>query len=51
MSEIRFYKGKVPVEILMKSKGNWLVHDLVSHRLFTTIPRLLWRKERVSDEM
>ena len=46
MTEVRFYKGKQPVEVLMKSKGNWLVHDLLSDEIFTTVPRLLWKREK-----
>lgn len=46
MTEVRFYKGKEPVEVLKRSKKNWLVHSLVDNRLFTTVPRLLWYRER-----
>ena len=28
MSEVRYYKGKYEVEVLQKSKGNWLVKAL-----------------------
>jgi len=58
MNEIRWYKGKYCVEVLKKSKGNWLVKALESVPIgkrgalsqegwkFTTVPRLLWRKPR-----
>jgi hypothetical protein len=47
MTEIRYYKGKFKVEILLKSKGNWLVRSLEGvPQQFTTCPRLLWRKPR-----
>jgi hypothetical protein len=51
--EIRWYKGKYKVEVLLKSRGNWRVRALetVSRSLlegvsFVTIPRLLWRERR-----
>lgn len=62
MTEVRWYKGKYRVEVLEKSKGNWLVKALEfipsnTTKLvpktafcidvkFTTVPRLLWRHPR-----
>lgn len=63
MTEIRWYKGKYKVKVLLKSKGNWGVQalenipelfDLVPYTeetyacMFTTVPRLLWRHPRVA---
>lgn len=61
-SEIRWYKGKYKVEVILKSKGNWRVKALEQVCFgsnispfpikmhvgyeFTTVPRLLWRKPR-----
>jgi hypothetical protein len=57
--EIRWYKGRYKVEVVLKSKGNWRVKALESVRItpfsfqppsfkevgeeFTTVPRLLWK--------
>lgn len=61
MTENRFYKGKFKVEVLKKSKGNYLVKALEETEIpaghgwswtvrknerFVTIPRLLWKKPR-----
>ena len=53
MNEVRWYKGKIKVEILHRSKGNWLVKTLEEFSKwwpkgyeFTTVPRLLWRHPR-----
>jgi len=46
-TEIRFYKGKTPCEIITKSKKNYLVRTLTTpQKEFTTVPRLLWRKPK-----
>jgi len=66
MSEIRYYKGKYRVEVLQKSKGNWMVQALefiptknkggiltdwiCDLDKFVTCPRLLWRKRRGANK-
>lgn len=55
MGEVRFYMGKTPVEILLKSKrgrrpGNYAVLDLIEGKVFTTVPRMLWKRERNARE-
>lgn len=37
MKETRYYKGKYPVEVVKKSKGNWLVKALCK------IPRISFK--------
>jgi hypothetical protein len=52
--EIRWYKGKYKVEVVLKSRGNWRVKALENMpftkegNTFTTPPRLLWRRRRHS---
>ena len=46
MGEVRFWKGKNPIVILVKSRLNWLVWDMVDLRYFTTSKRNCWRKEK-----
>ena len=49
--EIRYYKGKLPVKILQKSKGNYLVQEMeFKGTKFVTVPRLLWRKPKIKLE-
>ena len=48
MGEVRFLKGKNPVEVLVKSRLNWLVWDMVEEKWFTTSKRNCWRKEKVT---
>lgn len=49
--EVRYYKGKIAVEVLIKGKRKgkrgpltWLVRELRTGKEYTTIPRLCWRK-------
>jgi len=46
MGEVRFFKGKNPIVILVKSRLNWLVYDLIENKWFTTSKRNCWRKEK-----
>ena len=58
VKEIRYYKGKYKVQIVKKSRMNYLVQPLEKIRIngfliwdsddkFTTVPRLLWRNPRI----
>ena len=49
MAEVRFYKGKNPIAILIKSRMNWAVYDMVEKKWFTTSKRNCWRKEKESQ--
>lgn len=61
MNEVRYYKGKMPVEVLVKGKrqGNkgpltWRVkvigmEDWDMNAYFVTVPRLLWLKPRKTN--
>ena len=46
--EIRYYKGKLPVKVIQKSKKNWLVQEMGirGKMFFVTVPRLLWKKPK-----
>lgn len=60
VKDIRYYKGKYKVQILLKSKSNYgvkaleFIPDFMENReqfennvvMFTTVPRLLWRHPR-----
>ena len=65
LQDIRYYKGKYPVRIVKRSKGNYLVQALgfceggnkeIGYQVirrgekFTTVPRLLNLKPRKRDE-
>lgn len=52
--DIRWYKGKYRVTVLLKAKGKWLVQallpipelELTYYDVFTTIPRMLWAHQK-----
>lgn len=47
--ELRYYKGGEPVEIVLKSRMNYLVESMVDKRKFVTVPRLLWRNPKMPN--
>lgn len=51
--EIRYYKGKLPVKVIQKSKKNWLVQEMGIHgkMFFVTVPRLLWKNQDERKEI
>jgi hypothetical protein len=51
--EVRWYKGKTEIEVLVKGKRKgkrgpitWLVRELRTGKEFVTIPRLCWRSPK-----